>query len=167
MHDKDKPMLCFCALTSHDRCCAMSCCRRRCAWCCPPMSNYAISLLKDTSVASLISAPELMLRARDLSSEYFMQCRSIWSSAPCISAWHTRSRAWCGCSDDTTHGQAAVEGRQHDRQGRCGGYRSRGAGCQHRLPSCKGGTQRGIGGSSGNRLADLAACRGVQRTASA
>ncbi len=38
----------------------------------PPMANYAISLLKDTSVASLISAPELMLRARDLSSEYFM-----------------------------------------------------------------------------------------------
>jgi ABC-type amino acid transport system permease subunit len=32
----------------------------------------AISLLKDTSVASLISAPELMLRARDLSSEYLM-----------------------------------------------------------------------------------------------
>jgi His/Glu/Gln/Arg/opine family amino acid ABC transporter permease subunit len=38
----------------------------------PPMANYAVSLLKDTSVASLISAPELMLRARDLSSEYFM-----------------------------------------------------------------------------------------------
>jgi len=38
----------------------------------PPMANYAISLLKDTSVASLISAPELMLRARDLSSEYYM-----------------------------------------------------------------------------------------------
>ena len=38
----------------------------------PPMTNYAVSLLKDTSVASLISAPELMLRARDLSSEYFM-----------------------------------------------------------------------------------------------
>lgn len=38
----------------------------------PPMANYAISLLKDTSIASLISAPELMLRARDLSSEYFM-----------------------------------------------------------------------------------------------
>jgi His/Glu/Gln/Arg/opine family amino acid ABC transporter permease subunit len=37
----------------------------------PPMANYVISLLKDTSVASLISAPELMLRARDLSSEYF------------------------------------------------------------------------------------------------
>jgi ABC-type amino acid transport system permease subunit len=28
--------------------------------------------MKDTSGASLISAPELMLRARDLSSEYFM-----------------------------------------------------------------------------------------------
>jgi ABC-type amino acid transport system permease subunit len=38
----------------------------------PPMANYAIALLKDTSIASLISAPELMLRARDLSSEYFM-----------------------------------------------------------------------------------------------
>lgn len=38
----------------------------------PPMANYMISLLKDTSVASLISAPELMLRARDLSSEYYM-----------------------------------------------------------------------------------------------
>ncbi|MBV9784048.1 MAG: amino acid ABC transporter permease [Acidisphaera sp.] len=38
----------------------------------PPMANYLIALLKDTSIASLISAPELMLRARDLSSEYFM-----------------------------------------------------------------------------------------------
>ena len=38
----------------------------------PPMANYAVSLLKDTSIASLISAPELMLRARDLSSEYFL-----------------------------------------------------------------------------------------------
>ena len=37
----------------------------------PPMANCAVSLLKHTSVASLISAPELMLRARDLSSEYF------------------------------------------------------------------------------------------------
>ncbi|MFB9983990.1 amino acid ABC transporter permease [Mesorhizobium kowhaii] len=38
----------------------------------PPMGNSAISLLKDTSVASLISAPELMLRAHDLTSEYYM-----------------------------------------------------------------------------------------------
>jgi ABC-type amino acid transport system permease subunit len=39
------------------------------------MANYGIALLKDTSIASLISAPELMLRARDLSSEYFMPMR--------------------------------------------------------------------------------------------
>jgi His/Glu/Gln/Arg/opine family amino acid ABC transporter permease subunit len=38
----------------------------------PPMGNYLVALLKDTSIASLISAPELMLRARDLSSEYFL-----------------------------------------------------------------------------------------------
>ncbi|MDQ0138078.1 His/Glu/Gln/Arg/opine family amino acid ABC transporter permease subunit [Neorhizobium galegae] len=38
----------------------------------PPLANFSISLLKDTSVASLISAPEMMLQARDLTSEYFM-----------------------------------------------------------------------------------------------
>lgn len=37
-----------------------------------PLANNAISLLKDTSVASLISAPELMLRAHDLTAEYYM-----------------------------------------------------------------------------------------------
>jgi His/Glu/Gln/Arg/opine family amino acid ABC transporter permease subunit len=37
-----------------------------------PIGNVAISLLKDTSVASLIAAPDLMLRAQDLSSVYFM-----------------------------------------------------------------------------------------------
>jgi polar amino acid transport system permease protein/cystine transport system permease protein len=37
----------------------------------PPLANFAIALLKDTSVASLISAPELMLRARDLASSSF------------------------------------------------------------------------------------------------
>ncbi|MGE3829899.1 MAG: amino acid ABC transporter permease [Parvibaculaceae bacterium] len=36
-----------------------------------PIGNIAISLLKDTSVASLIAAPDLMLRAQDLSSQYF------------------------------------------------------------------------------------------------
>ena len=36
------------------------------------MGNYLVALLKDTSIASIISAPELMLRARDLSSEYFL-----------------------------------------------------------------------------------------------
>lgn len=38
----------------------------------PPMTNSAISVLKDTSVASLIAAPELMLRANDLASQYYM-----------------------------------------------------------------------------------------------
>jgi polar amino acid transport system permease protein len=38
----------------------------------PPMTNSAISLIKDTSVASLISAPEIMLRANDLASQYYM-----------------------------------------------------------------------------------------------
>ncbi|WP_164705049.1 amino acid ABC transporter permease, partial [Pseudomonas viridiflava] len=35
-----------------------------------PIGNVAISLLKDTSVASLIAAPDLMLRAQDLSAVY-------------------------------------------------------------------------------------------------
>ena len=38
----------------------------------PPLMNYLIALLKETSIASLIAAPELTNRARDLSSEYFM-----------------------------------------------------------------------------------------------
>ena len=38
----------------------------------PPMTNLAISLLKDTSVASLIAAPELMMHANDITSEYYM-----------------------------------------------------------------------------------------------
>ncbi|HUK08793.1 MAG TPA: amino acid ABC transporter permease [Stellaceae bacterium] len=38
----------------------------------PPLANQAVILIKETSVASLIAAPELMLRARDLASEYFM-----------------------------------------------------------------------------------------------
>ncbi|MBV8914542.1 MAG: amino acid ABC transporter permease [Acetobacteraceae bacterium] len=38
----------------------------------PPMGNYVVSLLKDTSIASLISAPELMLRSRDLAGTYYL-----------------------------------------------------------------------------------------------
>ncbi|HEY2133617.1 MAG TPA: amino acid ABC transporter permease [Acetobacteraceae bacterium] len=38
----------------------------------PPMGNYLVSLLKDTSIASLISAPELMLRSRDLAGTYYL-----------------------------------------------------------------------------------------------
>jgi His/Glu/Gln/Arg/opine family amino acid ABC transporter permease subunit len=38
----------------------------------PPTGNYLVGLLKDTSIASIIAAPELMLRAKDLSSSSFM-----------------------------------------------------------------------------------------------
>jgi His/Glu/Gln/Arg/opine family amino acid ABC transporter permease subunit len=38
----------------------------------PPMGNYLVALLKDTSIASLISAPELMLRSRDLAGTYYL-----------------------------------------------------------------------------------------------
>jgi ABC-type amino acid transport system permease subunit len=38
----------------------------------PPLGNFAIGLLKDTAICSIIAAPELMLRAKDLSSTWFM-----------------------------------------------------------------------------------------------
>jgi His/Glu/Gln/Arg/opine family amino acid ABC transporter permease subunit len=38
----------------------------------PPMGNQLVSLLKDSSIASLISAPELMLRSRDLAGTYYL-----------------------------------------------------------------------------------------------
>ncbi len=38
----------------------------------PPLLNMLIILLKDTSICSLISTPELMLRAKDLASMSFM-----------------------------------------------------------------------------------------------
>jgi polar amino acid transport system permease protein len=38
----------------------------------PPLANQAVVLLKETSVTSLIAAPELMLEARDLASEFYM-----------------------------------------------------------------------------------------------
>jgi His/Glu/Gln/Arg/opine family amino acid ABC transporter permease subunit len=38
----------------------------------PPVGNYAIGLLKDTSIASIIAAPDLMLRAKDIASSSFL-----------------------------------------------------------------------------------------------
>jgi polar amino acid transport system permease protein len=38
----------------------------------PPMLNMLIILLKDTSICSLISTPELMLRAKDLAMMSFL-----------------------------------------------------------------------------------------------
>lgn len=37
----------------------------------PPLGNAAISLLKDTSIAALISAPDLLSQGRNMASEYF------------------------------------------------------------------------------------------------
>lgn len=38
----------------------------------PPLANYAVGLLKDTALCSIIAAPELMLRAKDLASSSFL-----------------------------------------------------------------------------------------------
>lgn len=37
----------------------------------PPLINMLVTVLKDTSVCSLVAAPEIMLRAKDLASTYF------------------------------------------------------------------------------------------------
>ena len=38
----------------------------------PNLANYGVIILKSTSLASIVSAPDLMMQAHDLSSEYFM-----------------------------------------------------------------------------------------------
>ena len=38
----------------------------------PPIGNFAIGLLKDTSIASAVAAPELMFRARSLVEATFL-----------------------------------------------------------------------------------------------
>jgi polar amino acid transport system permease protein len=55
----------------------------------PPLGNYLVSLLKDTSIASLISAPELMLRSRDLAGTYYlpMEYYLIAGAMYLIMAW--------------------------------------------------------------------------------
>ncbi len=48
----------------------------------PPLLNMLISVLKDSSLASLISAPELMLRAKDISSSEFLPLHILlWAGA--------------------------------------------------------------------------------------
>lgn len=37
----------------------------------PPLANYAIGLIKDTAVASSVAAPEILFRARSLTSETY------------------------------------------------------------------------------------------------
>lgn len=38
----------------------------------PPIANYTVGLLKETALCSIIAAPELMLRAKDLASSSFL-----------------------------------------------------------------------------------------------
>ena len=38
----------------------------------PPIANYSVGLLKETALCSIIAAPELMLRAKDLASSSFL-----------------------------------------------------------------------------------------------
>jgi His/Glu/Gln/Arg/opine family amino acid ABC transporter permease subunit len=37
----------------------------------PPLANYAIGLIKDTAVASAVAAPEILFRARNLTTETY------------------------------------------------------------------------------------------------
>lgn len=48
----------------------------------PPLLNTLILVLKDSSLASLISAPEIMLRAKDISSSEFLPLHIlVWAGA--------------------------------------------------------------------------------------
>ena len=38
----------------------------------PPLANYSVGLLKETALCSIIAAPELMLRTKDLASSSFL-----------------------------------------------------------------------------------------------
>jgi polar amino acid transport system permease protein/cystine transport system permease protein len=38
----------------------------------PPLTNYAVSLLKDSAIVSAIAVPEIMLRARQLVTETYL-----------------------------------------------------------------------------------------------
>ncbi len=59
----------------------------------PPMLNMLIILLKDTSICSLISTPELMLRAKDLAMMSFLRaCHGVTRS---VYRW-ARHRTACG-----------------------------------------------------------------------
>jgi len=47
----------------------------------PPIANYAVGLLKETALCSIIAAPELMLRAKDLASSSFLPMQAFVLSA--------------------------------------------------------------------------------------
>ncbi len=43
----------------------------------PPIANYAVGLLKETALCSIIAAPELMLRTKDLASSSFLPMQAF------------------------------------------------------------------------------------------
>ncbi len=47
----------------------------------PPLANYSVGLLKETALCSIIAAPELMLRAKDLASSSFRPMHAFVMSA--------------------------------------------------------------------------------------
>jgi ABC-type amino acid transport system permease subunit len=47
----------------------------------PPMANYTVGLLKETALCSIIAAPELMLRAKDLASSSFLPMQAFVMAA--------------------------------------------------------------------------------------
>ena len=47
----------------------------------PPIANYAVGLLKETALCSIIAVPELMLRAKDLASSSFLPMHAFVMAA--------------------------------------------------------------------------------------
>jgi len=47
----------------------------------PPIANFAVGLLKETALCSIIAAPELMLRAKDLASSSFLPMHAFVMAA--------------------------------------------------------------------------------------
>lgn len=43
----------------------------------PPIANYTVGLLKETALCSIIAAPELMLRAKDVASSSFLPMQAF------------------------------------------------------------------------------------------
>jgi His/Glu/Gln/Arg/opine family amino acid ABC transporter permease subunit len=80
----------------------------------PPIGNFAIGLLKDTSVASLISVPEMMLQAKDLSSEYFMPLQIYLTTGAIYFVTAIILAVLFRCVEDALHLRSASQGKLTD-----------------------------------------------------
>src|SRR5690606_15197291 len=47
----------------------------------PPLTNYAVSLLKDSAIVSAIAVPEIMFRARQLVTETYLSLEIYLTAA--------------------------------------------------------------------------------------